>query len=71
MDAIVNGCVIERETLMDQEYGEEVLCSGWNPQLTLALEGTVAQTDRHINLPADLVDMDVDAFLKKMCEYQC
>jgi hypothetical protein len=56
---------------VDEEYGEEVLCAGWNPQLTLAAESPVAQINRHVNLPADLAYMDVDTFLKTMYEYQC
>ena len=70
MDTIVNGCV-EHEALEDEEYGEEVLCAGWNPQLTQACESPVARVDRHINLPADRVNMDDDAFLKKLYEHQC
>ena len=71
MDAFVYGCVIEKDTPDDEEYGDEVLCAGWNPQLAQASETPVARIDRHIDLPADLVDMDVETFLKKMYEYQC
>jgi hypothetical protein len=74
MDTIVmnvNGCDIEVEAPVIDEYGEEVMCAGWNPQLALAGDGPVAQLNRHIELPADLGNMDVDAFLKKMYEYQC
>jgi hypothetical protein len=66
----VNGCGIEHEASTDEEYGVEVMCAGWNPQLTLASESPVAQTNRHINLLADLAGVDVDAFLKKMYECQ-
>jgi hypothetical protein len=74
MDTIVmniDGCNIEHETPVGEEYGEEVLCAGWNPQLALAAESPVAQINRHVNLPADLANMDVDTFLKTMYEYQC
>ncbi len=71
MDTIVNGCVIEPEVLMFEEYGEEILYAGWNPQLALASESAVARRDRHVYPPADLTDMDVDTFLKRMYEYQC
>lgn len=74
MDTIVmnmNGCDIEQEALMVEEYGEEVMCVGWNPQLTLARESPVAQINGHVDLPADIAYVDIDAFLKKMYEYQC
>jgi hypothetical protein len=71
MDAIVNGCEIEREAPVNEEYGDEVLCAGWNPQLTLAAENPVSQIDRHDGLPANLANMDIDNFLKKMYEYLC
>lgn len=71
MDAIVNGCEIEREAPVNEEYGDEVLCAGWNPQLTLAAENSVSQIDRHDNLPANLANTDIDSFLKKMYEYLC
>lgn len=70
MDTIVNGCVIEHEALVVEEYDDEVLCAGWNPQLALAGDSPVAR-DRHVKLPADLADVDVDTFLKKMYECQC
>jgi hypothetical protein len=70
MDTIVKGCTLETEAL-EEEYDDEVLCASWNPQLELAKANPVAWNDRHVNLPADLVDVDVDAFLKKMYEYQC
>jgi hypothetical protein len=71
MNTILNGCEIEREAPVNEGYGEEVLYAGWNPQLALAAESSVAKIDKHVNLPADLAYMDVDTFLKKMYEYQC
>jgi len=58
-------------TPVDEEYGDEVLCAGWNPQLTAETEGPVAQSNKHINLTPDLAAIDIDAFLKKMYENQC
>ncbi len=74
MDTIVmsfNGCDIEVEAPVMEEYGEEVMCAGWNPQLTLAGESPVTQLNKHVDLPADLGNIDIDVFLKKMYEYQC
>ncbi len=60
---------IETETV-EEEYGDEVLYAEWNPQLDLAGSSFDAQDDWHV-MPADLVDVDTDAFLRKMYEYQC
>jgi hypothetical protein len=73
MDTIVmntSECDIKHEAPMDEEYGVEVMCAGWNPLLTLVGEISVDPTNRHVNLPADLAISDVDAFLKKMYELQ-
>jgi hypothetical protein len=74
MDTLVNGlngCDIEHAALVVEEYGDEVMCAGWNPQLTLLGESPVAQINKHINLLADLAGIDVDAFLKKVYESEC
>jgi hypothetical protein len=42
----IDGCDIEHETLMLQEYSEEVMCTGWNPELALATESPVAPHDK-------------------------
>ena len=73
MDTVMNmiGCGdIDHEALMIQQYGEEVLFAGWNPQLTLLGESPVAQINKHVNLLAEFASMDADAFLKKLYEYQ-
>lgn len=36
----MDGCDIEHEALLLQEYGEEVMYAGRNPQLALATAGT-------------------------------
>ncbi len=70
MGTVEKRCVVDRETLEIEEYGDEVLFAGWNPQLALARENPFARTGKHSSLPADLVDKDVNAFLKRMHEYQ-
>lgn len=67
----MNGCDTGLEAPVVEEYGDEVLCAGWNPQLTQTSESPVAQINKHMNLLADLAITDIDAFLKKMYEYQC
>ena len=71
MDTVVmnmNGCNIEHDALMTEVYGEEVMCAWWNPQLG---ESPLSRTSKHVAVPADLASLDVDAFLKRMYEYQC
>lgn len=73
MDTIamnMNGSSVEHEALWVEEYGEEVMCAGWNPQLSLLKESPFARTNKHAALPADLATLDIEAFLKKMYEYQ-
>ena len=65
----MNDCDVEHEVAVNEEYDEEVMCAGWNPQLQLVAEGPVI--DRHIDLPADVADLDIDTFLTRMYEYQC
>jgi hypothetical protein len=67
----MNGSDIEHAAPVIEEYGDEVMCAGWNPQLTLVGESPVAQTNKHVNLTADLASVDVDAFLKKMYALEC
>ncbi len=70
MGTLAKECVIDRETREIEEYGEEVLFAGWNPQLALARENPLARTGRYFKLPADLGEKDCDAFLKRMHECQ-
>jgi hypothetical protein len=43
----VNGCDTEHDSLMLKEYGEEVMCAGWNPQLALVGKDSVEQIGKH------------------------
>lgn len=61
---------IENEAIMLEEYGEELMYAGWNPQVALASQQPMALLDKHINLLASLVNVDVDAFLQKMYKNQ-
>lgn len=73
MDAFVmdmNGCRIAPETAVE-EYGDEVMSAGWNPQLALAGQSPVAPINRHIDPHPAVVYTDIDAFLQRMYEYQC
>lgn len=73
MDTVVinmNGST-RHEALALEDYGDELMWVGWNPQLTLPGDGPGGQINRHVDLLAELVSTDVDTFLKKIYEYQC
>lgn len=64
--------VIEEAVSVDKEYGDEVMCAGWNPQLSVALQQhTPDLMDKHAALPASLANVDIETFLQKIYAYQC
>ena len=66
----MNSYEIERDDAMEAEYGEEVLCSGWNPAVTLACQQhKLTWTDRHMTMPSSLAIVDAEGFLQKMYAY--
>lgn len=67
----MSGYEIEREVVVVEEYGDEVMCAEWNPQLALVNERPAAGVDKHSTLPRELANVDVDTFLNKMYQYQC
>lgn len=52
-----------------EEYGEEVLCAGWNPALDLACQESLPRHQPHAAMPADLAAMDVEQFEQRMYVY--
>ncbi|HLP98034.1 MAG TPA: hypothetical protein VK149_06285 [Sideroxyarcus sp.] len=66
----MSGYEIEREEVAVERYGDEVMQAGWNPQLSLASAYPTARIERRPALPAGLENVDVDAFLQKMYEFQ-
>lgn len=69
VDMNTNGCYIEHETLIVDEYGEEVTCTGWNPLLTLAGEfNKLANDHGRASIPdIDLPSVPVDATAFPQC----
>lgn len=61
----MSGYEIERDVVAAEEYGDEVLRSGWNPQLA-----EITERAERPSMPEGLANVDVDAFLKKMYEHQ-
>ncbi|MBI4807582.1 MAG: hypothetical protein HY799_01335 [Nitrosomonadales bacterium] len=64
----MSGYEIERDKVAVEQYGDEVMCAGWNPQLALA--GEHARVTERGAMPGDLASADVDAFLSRMYAYQ-
>jgi hypothetical protein len=56
---------------MGAEYGEEVMCSGWNPAVALMCQQVGGESaSRLATMPASLATVDAEAFLQKMYAYQ-
>lgn len=66
----MSGYEIEREAVVAEEYDDEVMCAGWNPQLALLGERSVSRMDKHAGFPDALACVNVDAFLQKMYKFQ-
>lgn len=62
---------IKRNAEMGDAYGEEVMSSGWNPVLDLAVQERLPAptTRQHGPMPADLAAMDVEQFVRRMYVY--
>jgi hypothetical protein len=66
----MNGYEIEREEVAVDEYGDEVMYAELVPQLVLVNDSHFGEVDKFAEFPAELANVDVDAFLKRMYEYQ-
>ena len=64
----MSGYEIERELV--EEYGDEVLCAGWNPQLELIGNHPVSIMDKRVAFSREMANVDIDAFLQKMYKFQ-
>ncbi|MDD5299948.1 MAG: hypothetical protein PHD65_05585 [Gallionella sp.] len=59
---------IKRDGSKMEEYGDEVLCAGWNPSLALQ-QHTDTERSQTPAMPRELAAIDINIFLKKM--YAC
>jgi len=66
----MNGYEIERAEVAYEEYGEEVMCAAWNPQLGLVCNYPVKEMDRHSAFARELANVDIANFLQKMYTFQ-
>lgn len=56
---------------IEDSYGEEVLCAGWNPAVDLVCQQQLlAQGEKKIDMPMDLTAVVAELFLAKMYVYQ-
>ncbi|BCK86372.1 hypothetical protein MIZ01_0127 [Sideroxyarcus emersonii] len=64
----MSGYEIGHEAAATEEYGDEVMCAGWNPELALIGDRGIAE--KHAAFPPEMAQVDVEAFLQKMYRYQ-
>jgi hypothetical protein len=61
---------IENEAI-ETEYGDEILCSGWNPEVeSVCLQLQLVPISEHSALPGGLATEAAELFLRKMYSYQ-
>jgi hypothetical protein len=61
---------IEYETIED-EYGEEILCSGWNPEVdSVRQQLQLVPTSEQLAMPEGLATEVAELFMRKMYSYQ-
>ena len=54
----------------EETYGEEIMNSGWNPAVALAMrERLPDRPDKRAAMPADLAAMDLEQFVRRMYVY--
>jgi len=70
MKVTMDMCNYEIEAI-ETEYGEEILCAGWNPDVdSVCLQLQEVQTSEQPAMPATLSTEVVELFLRKMYSYQ-
>jgi len=59
---------------VESDYTSEVMCAGWNPEIA-TMQGRAAelaaqlihyQSQRTVDMPADVAAVDVETFLERM-----
>jgi len=54
---------------IEAEYGDEIMCAGWNPDVGLVCQSLLEPSNTHPAMPADLTMEASELFLRKM--YAC
>jgi hypothetical protein len=61
---------IEYEAI-EAEYGDEILCSGWNPEVESVCQQLLpVTTSENLHMPEGLATEVAELFLRKMYSYQ-
>jgi hypothetical protein len=56
---------------IEAEYGDEIMCAGWNPDVDLVCQQlSLEPSDTHTVMPADLTTEIPEFFLRKMYSFQ-
>lgn len=56
---------------MEEEYGTEIMCAGWNPAVDLMCQQQLANpTEKQMAIPTDLTAMIAELFLAKMYAFR-
>lgn len=68
----MNGHEAEGDASLEEEYSEEVMYAGWNPDISLLLcqQQSRILAEEQSSLPVDLAMEDAGLFLQKMYAYQ-
>ena len=66
----MSGYEIEREVVAVEEYGEEIMCAGWNPQLAAVSDYPSEHVDKRAAVATGMANVDLDIFLQKMYTFQ-
>ncbi|MFZ2163039.1 MAG: hypothetical protein WAW02_12545 [Sideroxyarcus sp.] len=66
----MSGYEIEHEEVVAQEYGGDARYAELIPQLQSVSDSRAPEAGTRTGLPAELANVDVDAFLKEMDKYQ-
>lgn len=61
---------LENAAALSEEYGDEVMFSGWNPQVAAAVKQSFLEIDRRVAIFAGLSNADIESFLQNLYEYQ-
>jgi hypothetical protein len=55
---------------VEAEYGDEIMCAGWNPDVGLVCQNLLQPSDTHLAIPVDLTTETSELFLRKMYSSQ-
>ncbi|HUW00393.1 MAG TPA: hypothetical protein VMV88_09580 [Gallionella sp.] len=72
MDIVMNiGSQEIVRSLMETEYGDEVMCAGWIPAVAqMCQQQPFVSTNKPTTFPPDLATVNADLFMRRMYAYQ-